>query len=197
MRAIFSRRDPKTIEYALEHTKEEFLEHFSNTTASQEVLEKVYDEIVKDKTVSKIGARSGEATPGQPLKPIHITQDENGDLKVIDTTNIPVRKDLDDATFTKDGRAIKSTKKVKEKVEEVEEEVEQVEEKPKKASVKKEKAVKKTTPVKKEGGASKRDFIRDLIKSNPNITNKEIKQSVLEQGFASCYDSEIRACRNS
>lgn len=176
-KVFFNRTDSKVIEFALNHTKEEFVKEFSNTTSTKERLEEAYDEIIKDKAVSKIGAKSGESKSGEPLKSVHVAMDENGELKTVDTTNIPVRTDLDDAEFTEDGRAIKKTKKVakKEKVE---------------------KAEKKTVAKKeKQSGPSKRDFIRELIESNPEITNKEIKEAVKEKGFSGCYDSEIYACR--
>lgn len=174
---VFNRQDPETIKYALEHTLEEFVEHYIKTSATEKTLREAYNEIVKDKAVSKIGASSGKSEAGKPLKPVHYTQNEQGEIEVIDTTNIPTRKDLDDAEFTEDGRVIKKVEKKEE---------EKVEVKEKKTS--KKQVVEKEKGEKKE---SKRDIIKSFFEEDPEITNKAIKERLKKRGIDKCYDSEI------
>lgn len=188
MATIFNRKDPSVIQFALSNPVEAFVNEYSVTSASEEALRKAYTEITTSKTKAAIATKSGKGAPTEPLEPIAESTvyalDKDGDIKKVDTTDVPTRTDLDDATFTKEGS--------------VESKPESTEKKP--AAKKEVKAKKETTPKatptpKKEGELSKRDVIRQLFKDDATLTNRQVKDAIKERGYASCYDSEINSCR--
>lgn len=199
MSKLFNRKSPDVIEYGLGHTLEEFVENYSNTSATKESLTKAYNEINGNKTKSKITVTSGDGKPDEPLKPVCYAMGEDGNITKVDTTNIPTRKTLSSPEKAKaEGRrpGIMAT-------------TEEQPTTPKKGN--------KATPAakpkaKKEGkvfnkpaattnGAqvtgSKRDAIRALLEENSELSGKEIKAAIIAQGFKSIYDSEIGAVKKA
>lgn len=202
MAKLFNRKSADVIQYGLDHTLEEFIKEYSNTTATVDSLTKAYNEINGNKTKSKIAVKSGDAKPDEPIKPVHYTQNEEGILEKIDTTDIPKRENDPDhvpsgkpivATYTAGGPddpAVIAKKK---------------------PGAKAGKAAPKAAPAKGTGtfskpaatkdGAkvtgSKRDAIRALLEETPDLSGKEIKAAIMAQGYASIYDSEIGAVKKS
>lgn len=198
MSTIFNRKDASVIEFALNNSLEAFIDQYSGTSANKNTLTKAYNEIVGNKTKSNIAVRSGDGNPNEPLAPVKekpqvYALDEDGEIKKVDTTNIPTRTDLDDAEF-ENGKVVKKGGKPVEKKKAT----------AKKSSTKstaskstKQSAIKKATLADgTQATGSKRDVIRELLQGNPEMSNKQIKEEILSRGFKSCYDSEISAVKN-
>lgn len=163
---LFNRRDVEVIEFALSNSLENFIENYKETSASEDTLTKVYQEINKDKTKSKIAVDSGDTKPNEPIKTSSkqnqggrkgVTLGEDGELHPIDFEAVE--------------------KKQVEKIEEV-----------------KEKKLTNSTVDKKQL-PTKRDFIKNLLEENFELTNKQVKEKVIEAGYEKIYDSEIISCR--
>lgn len=194
MSKLFNRKDAAVIEFGLNHTEEEFVENYSETSASAETLKKAFKEINGNKTKSKIAVQSGDGDPNEPLKPVHYAADENGNIKKIDTTNIPKRSI----------ESVSSPEKAKAKgrkpgiIADVEAGKKPAKPKAVKATAAKgeKKPFTRTAATKtgKELG-NKRDAIKALLAKDGTMSNKDIKAAILQQGYASIYDSEISSCR--
>lgn len=206
MAKLFNRKSADVIQYGLEHTLEEFVENYSDTSASKDSLTKAYNEITGNKVKSKIAVKSGDAKPNEPIKPVHYTQDENGIMSKIDTTDIPKKEN--DPDHVPSGKPIVATYAEGSP----EDPAVQAKNKSGAKGGKTGTAAKKPAAKPASGGGfnkpaatkdgakvtgSKRDAIRALLEENPEISSKEIKAAVLEQGFASIYDSEIGAVKKS
>jgi hypothetical protein len=194
MSTLFNRKDTSVIEFALSNELEAFLNEYSTTTASQETLTKAYNEIVGNKTKSKIAVASGDGVPTEPLKavtkkaaaakktpaveqptnvegPSGYALDSDGELKKIDMDAVPEKG------------ASKGTTKAAAAKEAV------AKDKKPKATAKKEKTA--------STGPTKRDAIRALIaaEGGATLTNRQIKDAIIAQGYPSCYDSEIASSK--
>lgn len=190
MSTLFNRKDTAVIEFALANELEAFLNEYSTTTASQQTLTKAYNEIVGNKTKSTIAVASGDGVPTEPLKaiakkaaaakkppvveqptntegPSGYALDSDGELKKIDMDAVPEK-------------GASKPKTAKETV---------AKDKKPKATVKKEKTA--------STGPTKRDAIRALLaaEGGATLTNRQIKDAIVAQGYPSCYDSEIASSR--
>lgn len=185
MSTLFNRKDTSVIEFALANELEAFLNEYSTTTASQQTLTKAYNEIVGNKTKSTIAVASGDGSPTEPLKAV-----------VKKTAAAKKTPAVEQPTNTEgpSGYALDSDGELK-KID-----MDAVPEKgATKAAVAKDKKPKAV--VKKEKAAStgptKRDAIRALLaaEGGATLTNRQIKDAILAQGYLSCYDSEIASSK--
>lgn len=188
-KTLFNRKDAAVVQYGLEHTLEEFVAKYSDTTATKEALTKAYNEINKAKTKSIIAVKSGDGNPNEPLTPVHYALGEDGEIEKVDTAKVPTRTKVSTPEKAKEENRKPGI-------------VEEAKKPAKKAAKKPANQTAGGSAIKpaavKEGAkvvGSKRDAIKALLAASPEIKNKDIKAAIIEMGFASCYDSEIANCK--
>lgn len=188
---LFNRNDPASIKAAFEMTKEEFVEHFTESTSSSaDVLSDLYDTIRKNNKAAIIQRNSGATKNNEPIETIEPIKAKTEMAK---KKNESIAEAPKMRTEFLNGETVRVPMEQVEKMEPLEEANAKAvakANKPAKGKVVKEKAPKAEKPA---GEPTKQDKIKELILGG--ATNKEIKLLLAEEGLK-VYDSEILNAKN-